>query len=137
METVAASAGDTITVQWDQSTHPGPITHFLYGPVDGSAASATGVGAGWVKIDELDYEGGQWANEIMSAADMKHSFQLPANLASGEYLVSQPQPSPAQPSPAQPSPAQSLPSYSTNYRKPPLRLFSLLKGGKLNYFFPL
>ena len=104
METVAASAGDTITVQWDQSTHPGPITHFLYGPVDGSAASATGVGAGWVKIDELDYEGGQWANEIMSAADMKHSFQLPANLASGEYLVSQPQPSPAQPSPAQPSP---------------------------------
>ncbi|EMR67821.1 putative endoglucanase ii protein [Eutypa lata UCREL1] len=87
VETVAASAGDTITVQWDQSTHPGPITHFLYGPVDGSAASATGVGAGWVKIDELDYEGGQWANEIMSAADMKHSFQLPANLASGEYLL--------------------------------------------------
>lgn len=28
VETVAASAGDTITVQWDQSTHPSPITHF-------------------------------------------------------------------------------------------------------------
>ncbi len=87
VETVAASAGDTITVQWDQSTHPGPITHFLYGPVD-SAAAAEGVGAGWVKIDELDYEGGKWANEIMSAQDMKHTFTLPSSLASGEYLVS-------------------------------------------------
>ncbi|KAK7757428.1 hypothetical protein SLS62_000442 [Diatrype stigma] len=86
VETVAASAGDTITVQWDQSTHPSPITHFLYGPVD-SAAATSGVGAGWFKIDELDYEDGQWANEIMSAADMKRSFQLPANLASGEYLL--------------------------------------------------
>ncbi|RYO85979.1 hypothetical protein DL766_007243 [Monosporascus sp. MC13-8B] len=87
VKTVAARAGDTITVQWDQSTHPGPITHFLYGPVNGAAASASGVGAGWFKIDELNYEGGRWANEIMSAKDMKHSFKLPARLASGEYLL--------------------------------------------------
>ncbi|KAI0014514.1 glycoside hydrolase [Xylariomycetidae sp. FL0641] len=86
VETVAAAAGDSITVQWDQSSHPGPITHMLYGPVD-SAAAATGVGAGWVKVDELDYADGQWANEIMSADDMKYTFQLPANLASGEYLL--------------------------------------------------
>ncbi|KAI1082411.1 glycosyl hydrolase family 61-domain-containing protein [Whalleya microplaca] len=86
VQTVAASAGDSITVQWDQSTHPGPITHMLYGPVD-SAAAATGVGAGWFKIDELDYADGQWANEIMSANDMKHTFTLPSNLASGEYLL--------------------------------------------------
>ncbi|RYP61443.1 hypothetical protein DL770_009784 [Monosporascus sp. CRB-9-2] len=85
--TVAARAGDTITVQWDQSTHPGPITHFLYGPVNGAAASASGVGAGWFKIDELNHEGGRWANEIMSAKDMKHSFRLPERLASGEYLL--------------------------------------------------
>ncbi|RYP61421.1 hypothetical protein DL769_007706 [Monosporascus sp. CRB-8-3] len=87
VSTVAARAGDTITVQWDQSTHPGPITHFLYGPVSGAAASASGVGAGWFKIDELNYEGGRWANEIMSAKDMKHSFRLPERLPSGEYLL--------------------------------------------------
>ncbi|RYO97449.1 hypothetical protein DL765_011193 [Monosporascus sp. GIB2] len=87
VKTIAARAGDTITVQWDQSTHPGPITHFLYGPVNGAAASASGVGAGWFKIDELNYVGGRWANEIMSAKDMKHSFKLPARLASGEYLL--------------------------------------------------
>ncbi|RYO99419.1 hypothetical protein DL764_006814 [Monosporascus ibericus] len=85
--TVAARAGDTITVQWDQSSHPGPITHFLYGPVNGAAASASGVGTGWFKIDELNYEGGRWANEIMSAKEMKHSFRLPQRLASGEYLL--------------------------------------------------
>jgi cellulase len=84
--TVAAKAGDSITVQWDQSTHPGPITHFLYGPVS-SAASTSGVGAGWYKIDEVDYENGKWANEIMSAVQMKHTFNLPARLPSGEYLL--------------------------------------------------
>ncbi|KAH9905788.1 glycoside hydrolase [Xylariomycetidae sp. FL2044] len=86
VETAAAAAGDTITVQWDQSSHPGPITHMLYGPVD-DAAAATGVGAGWFKIDELDYVDGQWANEIMGADDMKHTFTLPADLATGEYLL--------------------------------------------------
>ncbi|KAI0409446.1 glycoside hydrolase [Xylaria palmicola] len=83
--TVAAKAGDTIKVQWDSSTHPGPITHMLYGPMD-SAAAASGLGDGWFKIDEQDYVDGQWANEIMMGADMTHSFQLPGNLASGEYL---------------------------------------------------
>jgi lytic cellulose monooxygenase (C1-hydroxylating) len=83
--TIAANAGDKITVQWDQSTHPGPITHMLYGPV-GGASSASGVGS-WAKIDELNWEDGKWANEIMSAVSMKYSFRLPSNLASGEYLV--------------------------------------------------
>lgn len=84
--TVEASEGDTIKVQWDSSSHPGPITHMLYGPVD-DASTATGVGAGWVKIDELDNVGGKWANEIMQAAEMTHEFKLPTGLASGEYLV--------------------------------------------------
>ena len=57
----------------------------LYGPV-GSASAATGVGS-WAKIDELNWVNGKWANEIMSADSMKYSFRLPANLASGEYLV--------------------------------------------------
>ncbi|CAJ2509095.1 Uu.00g141210.m01.CDS01 [Anthostomella pinea] len=84
--TVAAAAGDSIKVQWDQSSHPGPITHMLYGPVD-SAAATTGVGAGWFKIDELDYVDGEWANVIMGADNMTHTFTLPAKLASGEYLL--------------------------------------------------
>jgi cellulase len=84
--TVPATEGDTIKVQWDQSGHPGPITHMLFGPVD-DASTATGVGAGWFKIDELDYVGGEWANEIMGKNNMTHSFTLPTGLASGEYLL--------------------------------------------------
>lgn len=86
VETVAANEGDTIKVQWDQSGHPGPITHMLFGPVD-DASQATGVGAGWFKIDELDYVDGKWANEIMEANNMTREFKLPTGLASGEYLV--------------------------------------------------
>ncbi|KAL1612140.1 hypothetical protein SLS60_000363 [Paraconiothyrium brasiliense] len=84
-DTVAAAEGDTIKVQWDQSGHPGPITHMLFGPVD-SAKAATGVGS-WFKIDELDYVDGKWANEIMGAANMTHEFKLPTGLPSGEYLL--------------------------------------------------
>lgn len=116
VETIAANAGDTIKVQWDQSTHPGPITHMLYGPVD-DASRATGIGAGWFKIDEQNFVDGkvstslcfpprhnplkqtcscaeyadpqvvQWANEIMSADDMTRTFKLPQVLRSGEYLL--------------------------------------------------
>lgn len=83
--TIAAKAGDTIKVQWDSSTHPGPITHMLFGPV-ADASQATGVGS-WFKIDEQDYVDGKWANEIMEAVNMTHTFKLPAKLASGDYLV--------------------------------------------------
>lgn len=86
VETIAANEGDTIKVAWDQSSHPGPITHFLYGPVD-DASQETGVGAGWFKIDELDYVDGKWANEIMGASEMQHEFTLPTGLPSGEYLL--------------------------------------------------
>lgn len=58
----------------------------LLGPVS-DASQATGVGS-WTKIDELDYVNGQWANEIMEAQNMTHEFNLPAKLASGDYLVS-------------------------------------------------
>lgn len=85
VETVEAAAGDSIKVQWDQSGHPGPITHFLLAVDD--AATATGVGAGWFKIDEQDQVDGKWANEIMGANNMTHEFKLPTGLASGEYLV--------------------------------------------------
>lgn len=86
VETVAAAEGDSIKVQWDQSGHPGPITHFLFGPVD-DASQATGIGAGWFKIDEQDQVDGKWANEIMGANNMTHEFKLPTGLASGEYLL--------------------------------------------------
>lgn len=88
VETIAASEGDKITVTWDTSGHPGPITHFLL-PVD-DAAQATGIGAGWFKIDELDYVDGKWANEVIMANGGNYSFNLPTGLASGEYLVSPP-----------------------------------------------
>lgn len=84
-DTVAANEGDSIKVQWDQSGHPGPITHMLFGPVD-SAKDAAGVGS-WFKIDELDYVDGKWASEIMGAENMTHEFKLPTGLPTGEYLL--------------------------------------------------
>jgi cellulase len=85
VETLDANAGDSIKVQWDQSGHPGPITHFLKAVDD--ASTNTGVGAGWFKIDELNAVNGKWANEIMGANNMTHEFKLPTGLASGQYLV--------------------------------------------------
>lgn len=86
VETVDAKAGDSIKVQWDNSGHPGPITHFLKAVDD--TATDTGVGGGWFKIDEFDTEGGKWANEVMQANNMTYEFKLPTGLASGQYLVS-------------------------------------------------
>ncbi|KAL9623595.1 MAG: hypothetical protein Q9160_002051 [Pyrenula sp. 1 TL-2023] len=85
VKTIAAKAGDRIEVQWDTSTHPGPITHSLYGPV-ADASKATGLGT-WYKINELDYANGEWANQVMEAAGMTYNFTLPAKLASGDYLL--------------------------------------------------
>ena len=45
-------------------------------------------GAEWVKIDEANLINGEFANIYMMANGGKYSFKLPANLASGDYLVS-------------------------------------------------
>ncbi|KAI1372421.1 lytic polysaccharide monooxygenase [Hypoxylon crocopeplum] len=86
VKTVSAREGDKITVAWDPSTHPGPITHFLYGPVD-DAAQASGVGAGWFKIDERDYVDGHWGNEVVESSGGNYTFKLPTSLKSGDYLL--------------------------------------------------
>jgi cellulase len=86
VKTIDAAEGDTIKVKWDNSGHPGPITHFLFGPVD-DASQATGIGAGWFKIDEVNQVDGKWASEIMAANNMTHEFKLPTGLATGEYLL--------------------------------------------------
>lgn len=85
MATAAANEGDEIKVQWDSSSHPGPITHFLMGPVD-NASTTTGVGS-WFKIDEFDQTNGTWANVIMGEQNMTYTFKLPTGLASGDYLL--------------------------------------------------
>ncbi|KAI0599570.1 glycosyl hydrolase family 61-domain-containing protein [Biscogniauxia sp. FL1348] len=86
VETYAANEGDKITVNWDVSSHPGPITHFLFGPVD-DASQASGIGAGWFKIDELDYQNGTWANEVVGNNGGNYTFSLPTGLESGDYLL--------------------------------------------------
>jgi len=85
VSTFAANEGDEITVQWTSSNHPGPITHFLYGPVD-NASLATGIGE-WFKIDEWDSTNGTWASEIMDEGNMTYTFNLPTGLESGDYLL--------------------------------------------------
>ncbi|CAL3968256.1 unnamed protein product [Diplocarpon coronariae] len=85
VNTTAANEGDSIKVKWDSSSHPGPISHFLFGPVE-DASQATGVGS-WFKIDELSSENGTWANVIMGAQDMTYTFKLPTGLQTGEYLL--------------------------------------------------
>ncbi|KAI4862271.1 glycoside hydrolase family 61 protein [Hypoxylon rubiginosum] len=68
------------------SRHSGPITHFLYGPVD-DASNASGVGAGWFKIDEQNYVDGLWANEVVENAGGNYTLKLPTGLKSGDYLL--------------------------------------------------
>ncbi|KAH8151887.1 uncharacterized protein LAJ45_03880 [Morchella importuna] len=85
VDVCTANAGDEITVLWDLSSHPGPITHMLYGPVS-DAQSATGIGS-WTKIEETDQVDGVWANVIMEGNGGMHTFTLPSNLASGDYLL--------------------------------------------------
>lgn len=92
VNTTAANEGDAITVQWDSSTHPGPIQHYLFGPVD-DASMATGIGS-WFKIDEYIEVNGTWASNLMDAGNMSYTFNLPTGMASGEYLVSYPLSSP-------------------------------------------
>ncbi|RYC54496.1 hypothetical protein CHU98_g11712 [Xylaria longipes] len=65
---------------------PAPSRTCYTGPSTARAA-ASGIGAGWFKIDEEDYVDGKWANEIMEADDMTRTFKLPANLETGEYLL--------------------------------------------------
>ncbi|RDW84507.1 hypothetical protein BP6252_02097 [Coleophoma cylindrospora] len=85
VSTATAAAGANFTVQWDSSSHPGPIQHFLFGPVT-NASLATGVGS-WVKIDEWDETNGTFASNIMEANGMTYSFNLPTNIANGDYLL--------------------------------------------------
>ncbi|TGO39729.1 hypothetical protein BHYA_0049g00650 [Botrytis hyacinthi] len=85
VNTTAANEGDAITVQWDSSTHPGPIQHYLFGPVD-DASMATGIGS-WFKIDEYVEVNGTWASNLMDAGNMSYTFKLPTGMASGEYLL--------------------------------------------------
>ncbi|RAL58145.1 hypothetical protein DID88_002349 [Monilinia fructigena] len=85
VNTTAAKEGDAITVQWDSSTHPGPIQHYLFGPVD-DASQATGIGE-WFKIDEYVEVNGTWASNLMDAGNMSYTFNLPTGMATGEYLL--------------------------------------------------
>ncbi|KAF5872121.1 putative glycoside hydrolase family 61 protein [Botrytis fragariae] len=85
VNTTAANEGDAITVQWDSSTHPGPIQHYLFGPVD-DASMATGIGS-WFKIDEYIEVNGTWASNLMDAGNMSYTFNLPTGMATGEYLL--------------------------------------------------
>ncbi|KAJ8065854.1 hypothetical protein OCU04_004958 [Sclerotinia nivalis] len=85
VNTTAANEGDAITVQWDSSSHPGPIQHYLFGPVD-DASMATGIGS-WFKIDEYVEVNGTWASNVMEAGNMSYTFKLPTGMASGEYLL--------------------------------------------------
>ncbi|CAG8951667.1 hypothetical protein HYFRA_00005467 [Hymenoscyphus fraxineus] len=83
--TFPAHAGDRIKVQWDITDHPGPIQHFLLGPV-GDPAMATGVGE-WFKIDEFSQVDGKWAGEIMRTTNGTYEFVLPEGLVGGGYLL--------------------------------------------------
>lgn len=87
--TFPAKEGDSITVGWSASAHPGPITLMLFGPVE-DASTATGVGT-WFKINESDQTGGVFTTVIMNNAakdgQMNYTFNLPTGLQSGDYLL--------------------------------------------------
>ncbi|KAK4039679.1 glycosyl hydrolase family 61-domain-containing protein [Parachaetomium inaequale] len=92
---VQAAAGDSLTFEWLHNTrgddiiagsHKGPIITYIAPYTEGNGADSI-----WTKIAEDGYDSATklWAVDKLIAAKGKQDFILPANLASGRYLIRQ------------------------------------------------
>lgn len=97
---INVNAGDTVTAVWRymlsstgtapndimDSTHKGPVSAYLK-KVD-NAATASGAGGGWFKIQEdgLD-SSGEWATTKVINGQGLHKITIPKCIESGQYLL--------------------------------------------------
>ncbi|KAI5798017.1 putative endo-beta-1,4-glucanase D [Peziza echinospora] len=87
---VSVKNGDTVTFEWFHDnrgddiidlSHKGPVTVWI------ADRASNGEGAVWTKLAEDGFSNGKWAVEKLVANGGKHDVKLPANLASGDYLL--------------------------------------------------
>ncbi|ROT37064.1 hypothetical protein SODALDRAFT_334132 [Sodiomyces alkalinus F11] len=90
---VEAAAGDTLSFEWYHNTrdddiidgsHLGPIITYIAQYTDGD-----GTGPIWTKIAEDGWDGSRWAVDKIKANNGLQDFDLPADLAPGQYLIRQ------------------------------------------------
>jgi hypothetical protein len=82
------TAGSDMTFQWTNwpSDHLGPVTTFM-ASCNGDCSTFNSPDGKWFKIDEGGYTNGQWASQKLIANGNKWTSNIPAGLASGQYLV--------------------------------------------------
>ncbi|KAM0283390.1 hypothetical protein ACHAQH_002513 [Verticillium albo-atrum] len=67
------------------STHKGPTLAYL--KKVSNAATDSGVGDGWFKIQEDGFNGGVWGTEKVINGQGKHTIRIPECIAPGQYLL--------------------------------------------------
>lgn len=95
-EIITVQAGSTVKAIWRHTltsgannvmdpSHKGPTLAYLK-KVD-NAATDSGIGGGWFKIQEEGYSNGQWAtNKVIDNAG-QHSITIPSCIPPGQYLL--------------------------------------------------
>lgn len=92
---VSANAGDKISAEWYHdnrgddiiaSSHKGPIITYIAEYFEDAGASPI-----WTKIDESGYDASSktWAVDTLIANKGLYDFTLPADLATGKYMIRQ------------------------------------------------
>ncbi|KAK3904856.1 glycosyl hydrolase family 61-domain-containing protein [Staphylotrichum tortipilum] len=96
---ITVNAGDTVTAVWKymlsttgtapndimDSTHLGPTIAYLKKVND--AASDSGIGGGWFKIQEDGFNNGVWGTSKVINGQGKHAIKIPDCIAPGQYLL--------------------------------------------------
>lgn len=89
-DTFEVNAGSDMTFQWTNwpSDHKGPVTTFM-ASCNGDCSTFTASDGKWFKIDQGGYTNTnkQWASDKLIADGNKWTSNIPAGLASGQYLV--------------------------------------------------
>lgn len=67
------------------STHKGPTLAYL--KKVGNAATDSGVGGGWFKIQEDGFSGGVWGTEKVINGKGEHKIKIPDCIEPGQYLL--------------------------------------------------
>ncbi|KAJ0166710.1 putative endo-beta-1,4-glucanase D [Colletotrichum tanaceti] len=96
---ITVQAGQNVTAVWRymlsttgsgpadvmDSSHKGPTIAYL--KKVGDAATDTGVGDGWFKIQQDGFSNGVWGTENVIFGQGRHDIKIPACIAPGQYLL--------------------------------------------------
>lgn len=80
LSTTGTSPNDIMDI-----THKGPTLAYL--KKVNNAASDSGVGGGWFKIQEDGLSGGVWGTEKVINGQGRHTIRIPSCIENGQYLL--------------------------------------------------